>query len=306
MPSRFISATRALLAFSVATLGATTLAPHRASAADEPAQDAADAAPEGTEASGTPSVAECLQAHVAGQELRQEGQLLESRSRFMECAQATCPELVRAECLQFYDELRAQVPSIVFRVTVDGEPRYDVSAFVGDRQLFSELPTRALDFDPGKYRFRFEHAGLPPIEREVTITIGDKFLAVVAEFKSPREEPPPAVEPAPSMELSRPVPWPVYALGGVGIAGVGAFVGFGLATRGKENDLKSSCAPTCSEAQIDSVRHQALLADLSLAVGGAALVAAAGYYYFRPTESVRVSAIVLPTGGVESKLTVGF
>jgi hypothetical protein len=276
--------------------------------------DSAKGNPSSSAASGREAVKTCVDSHLSAQELRQEGKLLESRARLVECSQEHCPELVRGECVRLLEEVRAQVPSVVFRVTVDGETRSEVSAFLGDRKLFSEIPPRAMEFDPGKYRFRFDYGKLPSIERDITIAEGERFLPIAVAFETPNRTPPKqgrppsgaAPESAPVSVDRRPVPWPVYALAGLGVVGVGGFVGFGLASRSKESDLKSSCSPTCTPKQIDSAHKPAILADISLGVGAAAMVAAATYYLLRPTQSVRVGAVILPTGHLESQLQITF
>jgi hypothetical protein len=252
------------------------------------------------------AITACVESHTSGQELRQEGKLLESRAQFLRCSQETCPELVRSECLSSIDELRSQIPSVVFRVSVDGEARSDVAASMDGQELFSEIPTRALEVNPGKHRFVFRFGQLDAIERQVTITEGEKLVPVSAAFSSS-----PAADAA-ELELPqipsehRPIPLPVYVLSGVGVLGLGGFVGFGLATRSKEGELRSSCSPSCARSEIDALENRALFADISLGIGIAALAAATAYYFLRPTESIELAAMLAPNGGVQSQLRVTF
>lgn len=267
----------------------------------------AEAAPSDAPTASTQSsvVTECVEAHASGQELRQEGKLIESRTQFLRCSQETCPELVRSECLSSIDELRSQVPSVVFRISVDGEARSDVEATMDGQDLFSEMPTRALEVNPGKHRFIFRFGQLDPIERQVTITEGEKLVPVSAAFSSAPAETT-EVEPPPATAEHRPIPLPVYVLSGVGVLGLGGFVGFGLATRSKEGELRSSCSPSCAQSEIDALENRALLADISLGIGVVALAAATTYYFLRPTESIAVAAMLAPHGGVHSQLRVTF
>ncbi len=257
-----------------------------------------------------PSVQGCVDAHLSAQELRNQGQLLESRSQLLICSREACPNLVRSECLLLLDELRAPVPSVVLRVTVDGAPTSNVRVFVDDQLRFSELPSRALELNPGKHQLRFQHEELPDIERELTIAEGEKLVVVAVAFTSRKAasgtSPGSTSVPSPRAAIHRPVPWSVYALTGLGAAGVAGFVGLGLATRKRENELRGSCSPSCTEAQIDSVRDRATMADVSLLVGGAALALAATVYVLRPAESVQIVAVVTPAGGVQSQLHVRF
>lgn len=261
-----------------------------------------------TESTRSAKVTECVEAHSSGQELRQGGQLLESRAQLIQCSQETCPELVRAECLSMLDELRTQVPSVIFRITLDGVPRSDVDVVMDGRTLFSEVPTRAFDINPGKHHFEFRHGQFMPVDRDVMITEGDKLVPITVRFAptvAAEEEPSPKKATAPAAE-QRPVPVPVYLLSGVGALGLGGFIGFGLATHSKENTLKSTCSPRCSQSEIDSVHSRAVTADISLGVGIAAFAAAATYYLLRPSESIQLGLAVLPSGRLQSQLRVEF
>ncbi|HMA93083.1 MAG TPA: hypothetical protein VKP30_10375 [Polyangiaceae bacterium] len=257
-----------------------------------------------------PSVASCVEAHLAGQELREEGRLLESRARLLACADEACPALVRAECTKFLDDLRGQVPSVVFHATVDGVVRSDVRVLVEEREICSELSTRAQEFDPGKYRFRFELANFPPIEREVNIAEGERLVPVSVEFKSERSTQPirrrPAAVPSVAPGERRPIPWTVYAFAGLGAAGLAGFSGVGMLTRHRESELRSSCWPTCSEEQVDSVKSQALIADASLVIGCVALALAGTLYLVRPSESVQIGGLLSPLGRAQPQLQVRF
>lgn len=260
------------------------------------------------------SVQGCIAAHTFAQELRNQGALLGSREQLLLCSRKECPGPVRAECLRFMDALRAQMPSVIFRVTVDGTVESEVTAYLDGRMLFTELPTRALELDPGKYRLRVEHGALTPIERELLVFEGEHLVPITVAFVSPSgvstAELPvasaPVVAPVAPAGSVAPVPWTVYALGGLGGAGLAGFVTFGIATRMKEKDLNTSCSPACSQSEIDGVRAMATVADTSLVVGGTALVAAAVFYFVRPTESIRVGAVFTPSRGMQSSVRVEF
>jgi hypothetical protein len=255
------------------------------------------------------AVTECVEAHASGQELRQEGRLLESRAKFLECSQERCPDLVRSECLGILDELRTRIPSVVFRVAVDGEPRSDVAASIDGNEIGGEIPTRAFEVNPGKHRFVFRHGQLQPLQRDLTITEGEKLVPVSASFVSPQSAPqkPPSVVAAPELvSAARPVPVPVYVLAGVGVLGLGSFVGFGIATRSKEGSLRSTCSPSCAQAEIDALERRALAADVSLGLGLAAVAAATTYYLLRPSETVEIGAAVAPRAGIHSHLLFHF
>lgn len=289
-----------------------------ASAADAPAGRAVSA-PEGAGQPSADPVAICLDAHGRSQELRQSGLLLEAREMLLNCAQFACPQLVRADCLRWQDELRRQLPSVALRVTVDGKMETQVAVSLDGKPLFSEVPTKAIELNPGKHVFRFERQGFSAIEREFVVGEGEKYSALDVAFETPGAAEPKASDSPPrgllfdarrgtptTDQRTRPIPWPVYALAGLGVVGAAGFAGFGLATRSLEQDKQDECEPRCTPSDVDDVKQRALFADLSLAVGAAALMAAGTYYFFRPYERVEAGALVSPSTGAQARVRVVF
>jgi hypothetical protein len=180
------------------------------------------------------------------------------------------------------DALRDEIPTAVFRVTVGGEPRLDVEVTMDGKALFSDVPARAVELNPGTHRFVFKHRQLAAVEREVTITEGDRLVPIAVHFMNQPTENTAnnALDSKPGPRRQRTIPTAAYVLGGVGVVGLAGFVGFGLATRSKESELKSTCSPGCSQDAINQVERRAQIADISLAVGAAALIAAAATYLF--------------------------
>lgn len=90
--------------------------------------------------------------------------------------------------------------------------------------------------------------------------------------------------PAPSAPSPhRPIPVAVYALGGAGIAAVGAFAVFALSGRSQENELRDrGCEPYCPKSETDEVKQKYLIGDIFLAVGLVSAGAATWLYLKRP------------------------
>lgn len=61
-----------------------------------------------------------------------------------------------------------------------------------------------------------------------------------------------------------------YVFAGIGVIGIGGFLGLGAMRNAAERDLRT-CWPTCSADRIERVRELAIAANVSLGVGGAAL-----------------------------------
>jgi hypothetical protein len=287
-------------------LCATVLNTPRAHAADQDEERDESASSVQTDTLRQTNTTECVEAHASAQELKQAGQLVESRAQLLRCSRDNCPDLVRSECLNMIDDLRAQIPTVVLRVTVDGESSVDVQVYMDEKLLFSEVPTRAFDLNPGKHRFVFRYRQLAPIEREVAITDGERLVPIVVRFVTPPQ--PREVPLEPPKAPHRSIPWSVYGLSGVGAIGLGGFVGFGLATRSKENDLKSTCSPACSQSAIDSVERRAKMADYSLGFGLVALAAAAAAYFLTTgtDQSPSTGASMIPKALVPPRMQFDF
>jgi hypothetical protein len=163
----------------------------------------------------------------------------------------------------------------------------DVSVFLDGTELSERAPTAAIDVDPGDHVVRCERAGFTPVEQSVRVAEGERGDEVDCRLAQATPKVPdagrPKVDPRilqalPSGAPTRgPLPWVVWPLGGIGLAGIGTFTLFGLEGKAEENTLrgKTGCAPRCTSAQLEPVETKFLVANVSLGVGIAALAAAA-------------------------------
>jgi hypothetical protein len=83
----------------------------------------------------------------------------------------------------------------------------------------------------------------------------------------------------------------------VTIAGLAVFAGLGGSGLAMKSSLQSSCAPFCTDAQIQPLRTRFLAADITLGISAAAAVAAIIVFAVRPArhESPPVALSVQPT-----------
>jgi hypothetical protein len=88
----------------------------------------------------------------------------------------------------------------------------------------------------------------------------------------------------------------VYLLGGATALSLGSFAYFGITGRADADRLRGTCAPTCTGAQVSSVRRKLIAADVSLGV--AAVTAAVGTYLFLRPAPVEVALV--PGGALVS------
>lgn len=247
------------------------------------------------------SVDSCLADHVAAQERKLDGRLLEARARLRSCAQSICPGQVAQECQQLLSEVEPRIPSIV-PIVRDGEGRDVVEGTLTiDGEVIPEANWgRPREVDPGAHELT--------MTRDQHVVARIKIVVIESE-KSRRVEI--RVEGVPQAP-------PTGQTNGLRIAGiVGASVGgaaliggsiFGALARVDYGALASSCAPHCTEDVVSGVRQKALVADV-LFGSGIALGIAGTLVAILPGKSVSNAQprsawvpVVLPT---ERGITVG-
>jgi len=247
----------------------------------------------------------CVAAYESAQEQRLAGSLVGAREQAGICAAASCPGFIRDDCVTWRGEINAEVPSVTFDVTKTGAHVTTVRVSEGERVLAESVGGGAVELDPGAHSLRFEAEGAEPLTLTVSVTRGEKLRRVAVELvplasPSPRKPEGPPKEPERSANV---LPW---VLVGTGVAGMTAFTLLGASGLSEEAKLERSCAPSCSEEALQSVRTKYLLADISLAVGIGGLVAG-GYLLLtddeHPAKSARafpLEVTVGPRGGVAS------
>jgi hypothetical protein len=209
----------------------------------------------------------CEETYVDAQRFQRDGKLLEARTALVRCAQRDCPRIAQTDCAQWMAEVEARLPTIVVRA-LDAEGRDLTDAEVELDAVKIENPARALELDPGVHQLRVDAPGFLPREETITTFEGEKnkridiVLAPVALSTPP---PPPRSDGLPI--------W-IYVTGGAGLLGMGSFAYFAVTSTQEYENLRSTCAPHCSESQTDPVERKQLVADLSLTAGVVGLASA--------------------------------
>ncbi|HEX6764725.1 MAG TPA: hypothetical protein VF103_04590 [Polyangiaceae bacterium] len=141
----------------------------------------------------------------------------------------------------------------------------------------------ALAVDPGEHLIEAKAAGYETFSAKVTVRPdGDsQSVALPALAQSAATAPSPQAEPAPKAEESKPEPQAggsnhtlAYVIGGVGIAGVGVGVVFGLLAKSQADAAKDdpalcpkkSCSPA-GRSEIDAAETKALVSTIGFGVG---------------------------------------
>jgi hypothetical protein len=231
---------------------------------------------------------QCVRESERAQVVRDEGKFLEARDLFRACAREQCPRPVRKDCAEFASELETRIPSIVLSARDErGKDLARVRVTMDTQPLASEISARAVQVDPGSHVFRFEADGRKPVETTVIVREGEKNRIIDAALAPlgepalakpppppPRVEPPP---PPPEEKKARGVPTMTWVFGGIALAGAGTFgVLSGLAVD-QAKGLERSCAPRCSDAEIEPVETKFLIGRIA---GGVAIAAAASAILF--------------------------
>ena len=246
----------------------------------------------------------CAGAHEQTQRLRLAGKLREARASAITCAQEVCPALVRVECATLLSELEATVPSVIVEVREpSGERLSDVSVSIDGVSASEVRDGKPVALDPGDHVVRAVAVDGRGVEVRVALLEGEVRRRILLHLPPPA--PPQHVNPGPvrppteradqasvaslaSPRVSKPW-WPVYALGGVGVGGLGTFAIFGLSGYREQVALESTCAPACAPGSDTAMRRNYLVADIGLAVSVVALVGAV-WFALRSDGAPRVPA----------------
>jgi hypothetical protein len=246
----------------------------------------------------------CVEASTEGQALRDASKLQDARARFVSCARDACPSIVRKYCAEWLTDIERRLSSAVFRVqSADGADVLGAHLFIDGQPQPHGLDGSALPLDPGEHAVRVERDGGEPLEQRIIILEGEKGRVVTLRLAAPA----PTAPLPPSTETRPPASHPLtvspltLVLGGVGILGVASFTYFGLTAQGDLNHLRQTCAPRCASSDLDSVKREALVADISLGVGIVA-VGVAVYTLFAhhapPAATAQIGFAPAPGGGI--------
>jgi hypothetical protein len=235
---------------------------------------------------------QCLDAYTESQPLRRAGSLHKAREALVLCSRDPCPIALQSDCIGWLNEVDVAMPTLVLTAKdAEGHDVADARVQLDGEVLASHLDGRAVEVDPGDHVLRFERAGLKPEERTIVVREGEKGRVVEVQFGAPPDSAPKAVDrrDTPTSHEStgagsvRPIPWSVFALGGVGVVAMGVFAYFGASGLSGRGDLES-CKPNCGTSSVDAVDRKFWIADIALGASVLALGAATVVFLTRPTE----------------------
>jgi hypothetical protein len=247
-----------------------------ASAAEPDLAPGAAADPDPTPAADGADVAktECLARYEEAQVARRERRLLASRAALRICSGAACPAAVRADCVDWLDQVAHSLPSVVVTARARGADILAVKVFIDGKLAAEKLTGFAFELDPGLHKFRFESPPWPVVERDVLASEGTKDRPIDVEFAPPlpTELLSAHAEPPRPFRLER----SDYVFGGVALAGFATLAYFGGTGLYDAHHLKTTCMSFCDHEEVNTVRAKLVVADIGMAVGIVAL--AVGLY----------------------------
>ncbi|HEY3495385.1 MAG TPA: hypothetical protein VGK73_11890 [Polyangiaceae bacterium] len=243
------------------------------------------AAAQATPPSGAPAEdakAQCGASFEKAQTDKLAGHYIAAKESALACSQLECNAIIVRECVQLYDSLERDIPTLVVAARTSGGVELPDVRVEMDGQLVAERITgRSFTVDPGVHEFVFIHPRHGRVELRAPARVGDRARVIEGIFEDPlaRKKQAPAGE-APSSapaaaESKSAIPVMSYVLGGIGVAGVAGFIGFRMSAVSDYNEYASTCSPACTPEDVDAVGSKFLLSYVSLGVGAASLAGAA-------------------------------
>lgn len=237
-------------------------------------------------AAASPTKEQCADAYENGQRLRKAYQLRAAHAQLLVCAADTCPAFMKQDCARWLGEVDASTPTIVVLARdADGRALEAVHVTMDGHPLADRLDGRAIPVDPGQHDMTYQ-SGDQTLTERVVVAEGSKNQQIVADFGKLKREaaPAPAAPPSESAPAStagmRPIPKATWVLGGIAAVGAVSFATFAILGRSVQ-----SCAPDCTRSQVDDLRRDYVIADVSWITGLVAAGAALYFYLTAPTGS---------------------
>jgi hypothetical protein len=272
-----------------------------------------------------PAPAACLDASRTALQQEREERLAEARAQLAACAHWSCGRVVSRQCKLRLKELDKVTPSIIPLATDEaGAPLAGLRLSLDGKPLAAPVG-KPWWLDPGPHEITFEAEGRAPFSQKLVVLRGQRRRIVSAILRaqtavaSPKTSEPPAdvfetplpasraapqpsaaaLEAVVSEDPPRPLPPPhrsagPYLLGAVGLVGLG---GYALLTHwGRtDNDALVECKPLCPPQTLRHIRQLYQAADVSAAVGAAALLGSATWFLLRggtPAEERRSRTVL--------------
>jgi hypothetical protein len=252
----------------------------------------------------------CAAAASKGQRLREAHQLVEAREQLRVCGAARCPAAVQSDCTTWLTEVERALPSVVVTAKDStGVDLVDVQVSVDGLPLLAKLDGLSVAMDAGPHNFHFEWAGVGSIERLVQVREGEKHQLVAVTFGMSVPVPSSGAEAGAGSEVpvksppSSPAKTIGWAIGGVGVVGLGLGTVSGLIALVNKNGAHCDASGMCDPGTVSGIKTAALLSDIGFVAGGVLLASGVSLILFAPTgphgaaAALRLTPVAIPAGG---------
>ncbi|MFZ5445059.1 MAG: PEGA domain-containing protein [Myxococcota bacterium] len=218
---------------------------------------------------------------------------------------------------RFQKDVEQAVPPLL-RGEREARGTLSISANLADAQVtlngeFVGAPPLTLTLKPGKYEVKVERRKYLSITRLLGVEANQETKADFKLLLKPGELPDDQVVPALKKQDAAPPQTSVslspltWVLGGVTLAAGGTGLGFGLLARGQQKTLEAGYDPDTmvyqgTRAQALEQNRNALIANISFGVAGAALIGTVISGIVDGTRAVQITPTVTPEGAA---VTVG-
>jgi len=241
--------------------------------------------------------ADCIAAFDAGQAARKDGKISLAIRKFAQCARDVCPRSLQTACVEQATESTALLPSIVLSAT-DGarDELTAVRVSIDGVVVASTLDGKAIPIDPGLHTFRFEAAGLAPLERQLPVKEAQKGQAIAVQIG-----PTAAVAPVPDGARWSSTRWAGVGAGAGGVVGIVVGAVFGSLAFSQwstaQSDAKQPGNLPAGQSAKAAGETDATVSTVAFVAGGA--LAAGGLVLFlaSPSKSSSTSASIAPSPG---------
>ncbi len=207
----------------------------------------------------------CVEAFGQAQTLRRDGKLRAAREQLVRCSQPQCPALIVGKCVPWLSDIDKAIPSIVVAAQdALGRDVIAVQVSVDGVVVATKLDGLPMPLDPGPHKLRLELAGMPPIERDVVLSQGEKGRRIQVRFaptKPLATTLPPPPPPPPETRSISPLTYVGFGLGAAGLV-LGTVTG--IASLANGSALKEDCGgDVCTEAHRDDYDSGLTIAHVS-------------------------------------------
>lgn len=238
----------------------------------------------------------CASAYEQAQELRAEQHLRQAQRSLEACIEPSCPEFIRTECGRWLVEVETSLPTIVLSAKTSGSDANAVRVLCDGAPLVESLDGKAIPVDPGPHTLTFVTDAARHVELKVVLREGEKNRIIEAELGEPkvptkRAAQAPVVRSEQVLATNSGSNWLPYGFGGLGVLGVTGFAVLGMLGNRDLEDREARCAPSCTDADVSSVKTKYYLADLSLGVGIVSLGVAGYLFLSSPNKAVSPASV---------------